>query len=235
MYVALCDDDSFIIDKLRKLLLEYAKQNRVAMWVDSYSDGRSLLDSPRNYDFIILDYEMGEINGLQTAQTLRQRNSISTIVFLTSYPQFMVDAFEVNTFRFLLKPVDKEKLFKALDDYVRVARSNYPITLVLNKELVKIQSDAICYIEADGKYSNIHLSNTVMHCSKTLAGVTQLLPEYCFVKTHRSYVVNMHYIKSYTTDTVYLTNNEVAYMSKTYYKPFQSAFMNFLDKYYVRL
>ncbi len=235
MYVALCDDDYFIIDSLKKLLFEYAKHNRIAMTIDSYSDGCSLLNSQKNYDFIILDYEMGEINGLQTAKVLRQNNSISTIMFLTSYPQFMIDAFEVNTFRFLLKPIDKSKLFKALDDYVCIANSNFPITVIQNKELIKIESSSICFIEADGKYSNIHLKDQIMHCSKTLSGVVKLLPQYCFVKTHRSYVVNLHYVKSYTTDTVYLTNNETAYMSKTYYKPFQMSYMNFLDKYYVRL
>mgnify|MGYP000414735497 CR=1 FL=1 len=99
----------------------------------------------------------------------------------------MIDAFEVNTFRFLLKPIDKSKFFKAIDDYVKIVDANYPITLIQNKELKKINSNEICFIEADGKYSNIHLNTKVMHCSKTLSGVTNLLPKYCFVRTHRSF------------------------------------------------
>ena len=107
--------------------------------------------------------------------------------------------------------------------------------LIQNKELKKINSNEICFIEADGKYSNIHLNTKVMHCSKTLSGVTNLLPKYCFVKTHRSYVVNLHYIKSYSSDTVYLSNGEVAYLSKNYQKSFRTSYMNFLEKNYVRL
>ena len=107
--------------------------------------------------------------------------------------------------------------------------------ILINKELKKINSNEICYIEADGKYSNIHLSDKIMHCSKTLAGVTKLLPAYCFVKTHRAFVVNLHYIKSYSSDTVYLSNGESAFLSKNYQKSFQTSYMNFLKKNYVRL
>ena len=108
--------------------------------------------------------------GLTVAKELRKRNVLSCIIFLTSYPHFMIDAFEVNTFRFLLKPIDKSKFFKAIDDYVKIVDANYPITLIQNKELKKINSNEICFIEADGKYSNIHLNTKVMHCSKTLSG-----------------------------------------------------------------
>ena len=122
-----------------------------------------------------------------------------------------------------------------MDDYVKIIDANYPITVIQNKELKKINSNEICFIEADGKYSNIHLSDKIMHCSKTLSGVTKLLPAYCFVKTHRSYVVNLHYIKSYSSDTVYLSNGEAAYLSKNYQKSFRTSYMNFLEKNYVRL
>ena len=204
MFAALCDDDKYITEEIKKLLLEYAKDNRITSDIDEFESGEELLNSEKNYDIIVLDYQLGSTNGLTVAKELRKRNVLSSIIFLTSYPNFMIDAFEVNTFRFLLKPIDKSKFFKAIDDYIKIVDANYPITIIQNKELKKINSNEICYIEADGKYSNIHLSDKIMHCSKTLAGVTKLLPAYCFVKTHRAFVVNLHYIKSYSSDTVYL-------------------------------
>ncbi|RGS78428.1 hypothetical protein DWX71_03175 [Ruminococcus bromii] len=60
-------------------------------------------------------------------------------------------------------------------------------------------------------------------------------PKVLFCKTHRSFVVNLHYIKSYSSDTVYLSNGEVAYLSKNYQKSFRTSYMNFLEKNYVRL
>ena len=235
MFAALCDDDKYITEEIKKLLLEYAKDNRITIDIDEFESGEELLNSEKNYDIIVLDYQLGSTNGLTVAKELRKRNVLSSIIFLTSYPNFMIDAFEVNTFRFLLKPIDKSKFFKAIDDYIKIVDANYPITIIQNKELKKINSNEICYIEADGKYSNIHLSDKIMHCSKTLAGVTKLLPAYCFVKTHRAFVVNLHYIKSYSSDTVYLSNGESAFLSKNYQKAFQTSYMNFLKKNYVRL
>lgn len=235
MFAALCDDDKYITEEIKKLLLEYAKDNRITIDIDEFESGEELLNSEKNYDIIVLDYQLGSTNGLTVAKELRKRNVLSSIIFLTSYPNFMIDAFEVNTFRFLLKPIDKSKFFKAIDDYIKIVDANYPITIIQNKELKKINSNEICYIEADGKYSNIHLSDKIMHCSKTLAGVTKLLPAYCFVKTHRAFVVNLHYIKSYSSDTVYLSNGESAFLSKNYQKSFQTSYMNFLKKKYVRL
>lgn len=235
MFAALCDDDKYITEEIKKLLLEYAKDNRITIDIDEFESGEELLNSEKNYDIIVLDYQLGSTNGLTVAKELRKRNVLSSIIFLTSYPNFMIDAFEVNTFRFLLKPIDKSKFFKAIDDYIKIVDANYPITIIQNKELKKINSNEICYIEADGKYSNIHLSDKIMHCSKTLAGVTKLLPAYCFVKTHRAFVVNLHYIKSYSSDTVYLSNGESAFLSKNYQKSFQTSYMNFLKKNYVML
>lgn len=211
MFAALCDDDKYITEEIKKLLLEYAKDNRITIDIDEFESGEELLNSEKNYDIIVLDYQLGSTNGLTVAKELRKRNVLSSIIFLTSYPNFMIDAFEVNTFRFLLKPIDKSKFFKAIDDYIKIVDANYPITIIQNKELKKINSNEICYIEADGKYSNIHLSDKIMHCSKTLAGVTKLLPAYCFVKTHRAFVVNLHYIKSYSSDTVYLEQRRIGF------------------------
>ena len=228
MFAALCDDDKHITEEVKKLLLTYAKENRIIIDIDEFESGEKLLNSENNYDIIVLDFQLGSTDGLTVAKELRKRNVLSCIIFLTSYPNFMIDAFEVNTFRFLLKPIDKSKFFKAIDDYVKIVDANYPITLIQNKELKKINSN-------DGKYSNIHLSDKIMHCSKTLSGVTRLLPAYCFVRTHRSFVVNLHYVKSYSSDTVYLSNGEAAYLSKNYQKSFRTSYMNFLKKNYVRL
>lgn len=144
MFAALCDDDKYIIEELNKLLLTYAKENRIIIDIDEFESGEKLLNSENNYDIIVLDFQLGSTDGLTVAKELRKRNVLSCIIFLTSYPHFMIDAFEVNTFRFLLKPIDKSKFFKAIDDYVKIVDANYPITLIQNKELKKINSNEIC-------------------------------------------------------------------------------------------
>lgn len=123
MLAALCDDDKFITEKLKNLLLTYAKENRIIIEIDEFQSGERLLNSEIDYDIIVLDYQLDNTDGLTVAKELRKRNVLSCIIFLTSYPHFMIDAFEVNTFRFLLKPIDKSKFFKAIDDYALLKNS----------------------------------------------------------------------------------------------------------------
>ena len=151
MFAALCDDDKYITKEIKKLLLEYAKDNRITIDIDEFESGEELLNSEKNYDIIVLDYQLGSTNGLTVAKELRKRNVLSSIIFLTSYPNFMIDAFEVNTFRFLLKPIDKSKFFKAIDDYIKIVDANYPITIIQNKELKKIWLDKFSVVPANLK------------------------------------------------------------------------------------
>lgn len=137
MFAALCDDDKYIIEEL-KSCFDICKGNRIIIDIDEFESGEKLLNSENNYDIIVLDFQLGSTDGLTVAKELRKRNVLSCIIFLTSYPHFMIDAFEVNTFRFLLKPIDKSKFFKAIDDYVKIVDANYPITLIQNKELKKL-------------------------------------------------------------------------------------------------
>ena len=88
MFAALCDDDKYITKEIKKLLLEYAKDNRITIDIDEFESGEELLNSEKNYDIIVLDYQLGSTNGLTVAKELRKRNVLSSIIFLTSYPNF---------------------------------------------------------------------------------------------------------------------------------------------------
>ena len=92
MFAALCDDDKYIIEELKKLLLTYAKENRIIIDIDEFESGEKLLNSENNYDIIVLDFQLGSTDGLTVAKELRKRNVLSCIIFLTSYPHFMIDA-----------------------------------------------------------------------------------------------------------------------------------------------
>ena len=192
MFAALCDDDKYIIEELKKLLLTYAKENRIIIDIDEFESGEKLLDSENNYDIIVLDFQLGSTDGLTVAKELRKRNVLSCIIFLTSYPHFMIDAFEVNTFRFLLKPIDKSKFFKAIDDYVKIVDANYPITLIQNKELKKkLTQMKSALLRQDGKYSKHSFKHQKsMHCSKNSFGSYKIFSQsIVLIRTHRSFVV----------------------------------------------
>ena len=70
MFAALCDDDKYIIEELKKLLLTYAKENRIIIDIDEFESGEKLLNSENNYDIIVLDFQLGSTDGLTLQRSL---------------------------------------------------------------------------------------------------------------------------------------------------------------------
>lgn len=229
LLIAICDDESILSAALKNQLYDYFNRHNVDAVIETYCDGNSLINSDSKFDLVFLDYQMPGINGLQTAKRLREQNSLCTILFLTSFPEIVYDTFEYDTFRFLIKPLNNEKLFEALDSYRRKLDFYYPISLTVDGDVYKIDTKEIVYIEADGKNSVIRLRENSFHCPKTLASVFSLLPKSCFYKTHRSYVVNFAYIDKYDKRCIRFTNGEYAKISRNAFLNFQKAINIYLS------
>lgn len=127
---AICDDEKTFHKEISKLVRKYSIARNIEIYTDCYEDGESLLLSENEYDIIFLDYQMEGINGIETAEKLRGANNDSVIIFISAYPAAALDAYEVDTFRYLLKPVDESILFKALDSYLKSI--DYDNLLLLN-------------------------------------------------------------------------------------------------------
>ena len=112
MKIAICDDEAIFRKELKKHIDNYSKQKHLDIICDEFNNGHQLISSKNQYDVIFLDHQMDNITGLETAKKLRENNNDTDIIFLTSYPHIVFDTFSVNTFRFLVKPIDDEKLYK---------------------------------------------------------------------------------------------------------------------------
>lgn len=129
MNAAICDDESYWRETLTDHLTEYKKSRHIDIFIDHFSDGISLINSSEKFDIVFMDYHMNGLNGIETARRLRESNNNCVIIFVSAFPNVALDTFEVNAFRFLAKPIDKDKLFKSLDDYFTIEKNNF---LILN-------------------------------------------------------------------------------------------------------
>lgn len=150
MTAAICDDEKAFRYEISGLVCKYMKSRNIEIYTDSYANGTELLKSEKEYDVIFLDYQMEGINGIETAEKLRETNSDSVIIFISAYPAAALDAYEVKTFRFLVKPVDESKLFKALDDYIRSIDFDNILLLNTHEGNFKLKMSEIIYLEGDG-------------------------------------------------------------------------------------
>lgn len=235
MQIAICDDDSFFRSQLKDILIKYKSEKRVHIDIFEFESGESFLADNTVWDVVFMDYQMNGLDGLETARVLRKKNPICSIIFITAYPEFILESFEVQPFRFMLKPMEDKKIYDALNDYIKQQKLLYPLIIVEDGEQKTVNSQDILYLEGDGKYCIVRTSKDTIHSSKTIAQVYKLLPEHCFYRVHKSYVVNMYCIDSFKNNIITLNNGEVAVIGRNHIAEFKRVYMNFVKNYYVRL
>lgn len=228
MKIALCDDEKFWIDELRNLLEEYHTIRRLDCYITVFSNGTQLLKGSDKYDIIFMDYRMKELNGIETSKKIRMQNNSCAIIFVSSYPDIAIDTFEVNAYRFLVKPIDKNKLFKSLDDY-RKQTENDDFIVLKNRDGEKIiRSSDVIFCEADNKHSLLHTLNETIEIYKNIKEVEKIMTKDYFFRCHKAYIVSFIHIKSFDNNSIVMDNGEKTYISRSNLTAFKTAFQEYV-------
>ncbi len=232
MRIAICDDESVFRKMLYKDLACYASDFGYIFDIFEYSDGAELLHSEITFDLIFMDYQMKSINGIDTVSAIRKRKDNTKVVFVSSYKDVVFESMKVNTFRFLVKPIDKNKLFEALDS---VIRENEEIAKIVVKCLetqrnVAIPENEIIYIQADNVYSTVVTANNAYIYINSIGELQKKLRGDYFYRTNRSYIVNFNYISSYSSKEITFVNGHKALISKLKFKEFKTSYLSFIRR-----
>ncbi len=228
MLVAICDDDPVFRSEISRMITEHLKKHRVGVKIVEFEDGDSLLGSGDVFDMVLIDYLMPGTDGLETAKKMRARRYVCSIIFVTSYPQFILDSFEVQPFRFFIKPVDVNKLEAALNSYLEQQRQLNPIVILDEGKRHTIKTEDIIYLEADGRNSIIRTKDKSYQCSKNLSMLQKMLPMFCFYRVHKSYIINMYCIFTIRKNEIGLINGEKAMISRSNLAGFKRAYAEFV-------
>ncbi len=231
MNIALCDDEKFWSDELRKQLDEYYSARRTDCYVTVFSSGTELLQARNKFDIIFMDYQMDELNGIETARKIREKNDGCTIIFVSSYPDIAIDTFEVGTYRFLVKPINKDKLFKSLDDFRKQTENDNYIVLKSRDGEEIIRASEIIFCEAADKHSLLHTSDKVLKIAKNIKEIEKQLPKDIFFRCHKAYIVSFRHVKTFDNHCVTMDNGEQAFISRNYLPAFKTSFQEYVLKY----
>jgi len=232
MMVAICDDEAFFRNELKTYILDYKHQRRLHIDIYEYETGKALLTSSKKFDMVFLDYQMPGLDGMEVARALRRRQLTCSIVFVTSYPDFVYESFEVQPYRFWPKPITADQIDKLLNKYISEQKQLAPLIVIDDYEQKVIAAKDILYLEGDGKYCIVRTQTETYHSSKTLAQVHALLPQHCFYRSHKSYVVNLYSIDSFEHGIITLSNGEVAKIGHSKIGEFNRIYRQFLKDYY---
>ena len=232
MRIAICDDEIPMHDLLKRHLDSYARKRNLSVMYSDYTGGQELLAFPQDLDLIFMDYQMKDLDGLETARRLRAAHIDTPIIFLTSFPHIVFDTFEVHAYRFLVKPVDPEKLTAAMDGLLSDQSTNQYIVIKDGDLTRRINIDDIIYAEASDKYCFVRTTEEGFVYKKTLAEFESMLPEDRFFRSHRTYLVGFRHVVSHTETMIVLDNQEKAIISKLKRTPFKKAFQDYIKRYH---
>ena len=207
--IAVCDDNETDIQYITGMVNDWAMQGRIPVSVRTFSSAESFLfhySENNDYDILLLDVEMGKLNGIDLAKQIRAGNSSVQIVFITGYPDFIAEGYEVSALHYLMKPVKPEKLAEVLDRAVSLSRKERPYLLVSSEhETIRTFFDDIYYAESQGHYMLIHTAQTQYRVRMTVSGLLEKLDE-GFYRCSRSFIVNLRHIHRITKNEVFLEN-----------------------------
>lgn len=231
MVAAICDDEKVMQSALTVLLNEYGTEKNIDILIDKFENGYDLLRSARKYDIVFMDFQMNGMDGIETSWKIRDANNDCTIIFISAYPEAALDSFEVGTFRFLKKPVDKQKLFRALDDYIKSVDVDNLLMIKTKEGIWKIKISDIIYAEAKGKHTIIRTVDGFMEVFVHLKVIENKLPPKKFIRCHRAYVASLEHINNHTNLEIFFDNGEKAMLGKAYIKKFKEEFKNYIIRY----
>ncbi len=230
--LAICDDSHDMTTLVHELALKWATARDITAEINVFDSAEAFLFSyseTKDYDILLLDIEMGGMDGVSLAKRLRVDNRYVQIVFITGYSDYIADGYDVDALNYLMKPLKEEKLFEVLDKaVVKIARSERMLTLELADETVKVPLIEIKYLEVIKNYVTVHADEDYT-VKKTLGEFESLLDEN-FYRTGRSYIVNLRYVRKVTKTEIYLKDNIVIPLPRGQYEPFNRALIHRVGK-----
>ena len=235
MRILLCDDDPSILSQMEGMVKEYFQERGLSQpEIASYTDGEKLLTSQDTGEIAFLDVEMPGLSGIHTGERLKKRNPRMKIFILTSYMDYLDEAMKFHVFRYLSKPIDKKRLFRDMKEALyQIEMETKPVPIETKDGFVVRQAEDILYIEAVQRRTQVVAVDQVYESPLPMRDWQSLLQIGCFYQTHRSFLVNMRYVTSFSKDTVKLTSpngqNYTAYLTKRNYSSFKSAFLLYLE------
>lgn len=231
MRICLVDDDSTQLEYFKIIIDKWANLRNINVDIDFYLSAEEMLfENPESYpfDMIILDIQMEKISGIELAKRIRNTDKSVILAFVSGIADYVFEGYEVQAIRYILKPIKQQQIFELLD-LVKTKKVEHEKFMVLSisGEKKKIKYSDIVYIESMAHYVVLHLKKEEIDYKQNISNLFDELSENNFVKTHRSYIVNLKYVDKITRDKCCLTDNIEVPISRSAYQLVNKKFIDY--------
>jgi len=231
IHISVCDNEAAVREDIAGILNNCSKNIEITQ----FSTGEELLEAKNIFHIHIIDIELDNMSGIDVAKQIRLREknkrSKSIIIFVTGFREYMEDAFDVNAFHYLVKPIDEKKMstvFKhALKEvFVRYKQEKQYVIVRYNGMQKKVLIKDIYYIESNNKKVVFHTKDGNIETYGKMDDWENELGDN-FYRSHRCYLVNMEKITAYSVDTIDVVGGDSVIMARKKYPDFVKAYMRY--------
>lgn len=221
MRAIICDDEISTCAEIEQMLLQFAFEKCMKLEVDIFYNGDVLtqnLKYEKAPDILFLDIELPGLNGVEIGKYIREilRNSEMFLVYISSKKEYALELFQNQTFDFLVKPIKKEKLCHVMEKIVNIIGKNECNFIYKNQgNTYHVVYKDILYFQSNGRKINIVMKNEIKYFYGKLSDIEKECPESLFLRIHKSYLINMYYVKEITYKWIKMINGDVLDISRS--------------------
>ncbi|MGI6225547.1 MAG: LytR/AlgR family response regulator transcription factor [Peptococcales bacterium] len=233
--IAVCDDSIDELSNMVQLINHYRAEKNLNCQYAVFPNGFELvsaLEKGKRFDIYCLDIIMPGFMGIDVAKEIRGFDKTTPILFFTSSSEFALESYSVKAINYVLKPVSKEKFFFTFDDVleqIKVEKDKDVLIVKSNDGIKKILISNLVFVEVMGRNVLYHLcSGKVIQCTEPFSSACETLMKYgCFMKPHRSYLVNMQYVDTIDNYQITLQTLSVIPIAQGKAKEIKQQYLNY--------
>ncbi len=220
--IAVCDDEVIECCNMARKIKDILEEMKVPCIIRQFQSGNELLQALESFDIVFLDIIMQGLDGMKTAQIFREKASDKMLIFVSSSREYVFEAYDVEAFQYLLKPVDDRKLKRVLQKAVLKTerRSQEFIIVSRERQKRKLFLDDIYYFEIKGRMVDVHGPEGIFTYYEQIGELENKLRDKGFFRCHKGYLINLKYVDRYNRQEVILENGESIAIAKRRYDRF---------------
>lgn len=230
--IAICEDEKEQQELLEGYINKAFKSISLQYKLDIFSSGEELLEHySKDFDIVLLDIQLGEINGVDTARKIRLLDNKVEIIFITSLIEYALEGYEVRAYRYLVKPVKYEKLKDNIINCIKeVEIKNKYIIVKEQGNQIKLDINEITYIEVQKENITIHTLTKTYKTKGTMSNFENDIDCSRFFRCHKSFLVNLDHVKSIKQYVAILETSEEVPVSRYRFKETKEKFFDLIEE-----
>lgn len=227
--IAICDDSTVDAGFVEHIVKKWAAGRQLDVCLRQFSSAESFLfhyEEDKGFDVLLLDIEMGAMDGVTMAKRVRKDNETIQIIFITGYSEYIAEGYEVAALHYLMKPVKEDKLCVVLDRALEKSKQNERcLNMESGGEMVRIPFYEIRYLDVHQNYVTIH-GKREYTVKRTLSEFEKDLDQR-FFRAGRGLIVNLKCIQRVTKIEVYLSDGTILPLPRGAYEPLNRAIISY--------